>query len=53
MRCLTCNEIIESTTRHDHNTCRCGNVSVDGGRDYLKRSYPSGDPSTWFEELAE
>jgi predicted RNA-binding Zn-ribbon protein involved in translation (DUF1610 family) len=53
VRCLSCKDIIESETRHHFNTCSCGKVSVDGGQDYLKRSYPSGDPSDWFEELSE
>lgn len=36
-RCLLCGDEIESTHRHDFRTCRCGNFSVDGGRDYLRR----------------
>ncbi len=53
VRCLSCNDIIESSTRYDFKTCRCGKVSVDGGQDYLKRSFPSGDSTDWFEELSE
>lgn len=34
VRCLTCNETIESVHRHDFRTCPCGAVSVDGGTDY-------------------
>jgi hypothetical protein len=37
-KCLVCNEIVESKHRHDFVMCRCGNVAVDGGKDYLKRS---------------
>lgn len=37
-QCLKCKEIIESTFRHDYKTCKCGNLSVDGGKDYCKRS---------------
>ncbi len=36
-RCLLCNTEIESTHVHDFVTCPCGNLSVDGGHDYLKR----------------
>lgn len=36
-RCLLCNDIIESKHRHDFVTCKCGNISVDGGHDYLRR----------------
>lgn len=38
-KCLDCNTIIESKHRHDYVTCKCGNLSVDGGLDYLKRGY--------------
>ena len=37
-RCLGCNEEIESRHRHDFVFCSCGNIAVDGGKDYLKRS---------------
>lgn len=38
-KCLVCGDVIESKHRHDFVTCSCGNLSVDGGKDYLKRSY--------------
>jgi len=38
-KCLDCNEEIESRHRHDFVRCSCGNIAVDGGKDYLKRSY--------------
>lgn len=50
VQCLICNEIIESTYTHDYVTCSCGNVSVDGGYDYLKRA--AKDISS-FLEMAE
>jgi len=37
VRCLKCDDIIESKYRHDFVTCSCGNISVDGGHDYLRR----------------
>lgn len=37
VKCLKCNDIIESVHRHDFVTCKCGNISVDGGKDYLRR----------------
>lgn len=37
-RCLSCDTEIQSSYRHDHQTCPCKNVSVDGGGSYLKRS---------------
>jgi hypothetical protein len=33
-KCKLCEEIIESTHRHDYVTCKCGEISVDGGDDY-------------------
>jgi hypothetical protein len=38
-QCLCCDCIVESKHRHDYQTCVCGNLSVDGGKDYLKRNF--------------
>jgi hypothetical protein len=38
-KCLYCGDVIESKHRHDYVTCTCGNLSVDGGKDYLKRNF--------------
>lgn len=35
--CLECKEEIVSRHRHDHVSCKCGDMSVDGGLYYLKR----------------
>lgn len=37
-KCLRCGDEIESKHRWDYVTCKCGNIAVDGGKDYLKRS---------------
>lgn len=37
VKCNLCNEVIFSAHVHDYVTCSCGNISVDGGQDYLKR----------------
>jgi uncharacterized protein (DUF433 family) len=52
--CLICHSDIESERGHDFRTCRCGNVSVDGGSgygSYARRAYViSGDPGlTWVD----
>ncbi len=49
IRCKKCNEIIESTYRHDFKSCKCGAVAVDGGKDYIRRG---GKREDW-EELSE
>ncbi len=36
-QCLLCKDIIESKHRHDWVECKCGNLFVDGGKDYLRR----------------
>ena len=36
IRCKNCGDIIESKTVHDFVTCKCGNVSVDGGKEVTK-----------------
>lgn len=50
LKCLKCGDVIESKDRHDYVTCSCGNVSVDGGLDYLRRSFIEAD--SW-EDLSE
>lgn len=38
-QCLKCKDVIASRHRHDFQTCSCGELSVDGGYDYLRRAY--------------
>jgi hypothetical protein len=52
-QCLVCNEIIESKDRHDFVTCKCGNLSVDGGKDYLKRSAMDMEKCLELSEVKE
>jgi len=49
-RCRRCGDVIESKSRHDFVTCRCGAISVDGGDCYWKRS---GDPKDFEEAPAD
>ena len=49
IRCLKCQDVIESLHRHDLKWCSCGAVAVDGGPGYLKRIGNYGD----WEELSE
>lgn len=41
--CKHCNSIIESTFTHDYVECKCGRCSVDGGKEYLRRSFVEKD----------
>lgn len=56
-KCLKCGDVIVSEHRHDFVTCSCGNVSVDGGLDYCRRSFKEMDTwidtSIWEEDLPE
>ena len=36
-QCTQCNTIIESKYRHDFQSCQCGAIFVDGGKEYLRR----------------
>ena len=50
IQCKNCGDIIESTYTHDWVECSCGRVSVDGGHEYMKRSFKEeGD----YIELSE
>lgn len=35
-KCKLCNDIIESFHRYDFVTCKCGEISVDGGQDTFR-----------------
>ena len=48
--CFICDTIIESKHVHDFVTCKCGNVSVDGGRDYIRRAF---EDSSKFADMSE
>ena len=43
IRCNLCGDEIESTSRHQYVTCSCGACAVDGGLDYLRRSFKEKD----------
>ena len=49
-KCLICGDLVVSKDRHDLNICSCGNISVDGGFDYLRRAYKDIEK---FQELGE
>lgn len=54
IRCNHCGDIIESTFRYNYVRCSCGKVAVDGGTDYLRRSYSGNrDDYTDLSEYAE
>ncbi len=36
-QCRQCNDIIESTHRHDFVRCKCGAIFTDGGKEYIRR----------------
>lgn len=41
--CKLCNWFVRSRNKHDMITCRCGNISVDGGSWYARRSCKDPD----------
>lgn len=45
VRCKKCNDIIESISTYDFKTCKCGAISIDGGKEYQKVSWKSDNPS--------
>ena len=44
-KCLKCNTTIESRSVHDFRSCKCGNIFVDGGKEYLRHGFR--DPSLY------
>lgn len=49
--CHVCGWFIRSKNRHDYVTCGCGNVSVDGGSWYCRRSFKDNTKITEVIEL--
>lgn len=37
-KCRLCGDVLVSTKEHGYVTCSCGEISIDGGSRYLKRS---------------
>lgn len=51
IQCKLCGDIIESKHRHDFVTCKCGTCSVDGGTEYIRRTFRNSRED--FIELTE
>ena len=50
IKCKSCGDVIVSKHEHDFKYCSCGRVAVDGGHEYLKRTFT--DSPDDFEELS-
>lgn len=50
-QCRLCGDILVSESAHDFKTCRCGEISVDGGRDYIRRMWKDNEDN--IIELSE
>ncbi len=56
--CKLCGETIRSKNQHDFHFCKCGNVAVDGGSWYCKRSFKKDldtfeDNIVYFDDVEE
>ena len=49
VRCLKCGDTPFSAHVHDFKYCKCGNIAVDGGQDYLRRV---GNLDNSYEEMS-
>lgn len=50
-KCLICGDVLVSDWVHDFRTCSCGNLSVDGGLEYIRRCCNGGREA--FQELSD
>lgn len=53
IKCNYCGDIIESTHVHDYKECKCGKCSVDGGKYYLSRNFPSEVPFNPYKHFTD
>lgn len=51
IKCNHCGDILISEHVHDFKTCSCGTVSIDGGKEYLKRLFKNSVND--LEDLSE
>ncbi len=51
VKCNSCGEAIESKYEHDFKRCKCGRISIDGGKEYLKRICVGNQAE--YKELSE
>lgn len=42
-KCKLCESVIESFHQYDYVTCKCGEISIDGGQEYFRCSAKSWD----------
>ena len=52
-QCRLCGDVIESKSGHDFRRCKCGEIFVDGGRNYLRRGASSLDNIIELSETYE
>lgn len=53
LKCKKCGDAIESKYGHDFKYCKCGAIFVDGGLEYSRYGWPSGNPADYIENLQE
>lgn len=46
IQCPSCKTIIISGSRHDYHSCPCGEVSIDGGREYFRCGFSKMAPTS-------
>ena len=52
IKCKKCGDIIFSRARHDMHSCSCKSISIDGGFDYVRTSWPNVvEPSDAFTPM--
>lgn len=49
IRCKKCNDIIQSTDRHNLVYCKCGTIFADGGTSYQKFGWKPDRQDTTME----
>lgn len=50
-QCTHCEDVIQSSHRHDFVWCECKHIYVDGGKDYTRLGYPAEPRDYWIRVL--
>lgn len=52
-QCKKCKDIVESRWGHDYVRCSCGEIAVDGGKEYIRRTAKSLDNIIELSEYSD
>jgi hypothetical protein len=50
-QCPSCRTVVVSASHHDYHSCPCGEIAIDGGREYYRGAFKDRPPKCCRIEL--